>query len=91
MLILFYSLLHSISQKYVKMRREALVFTIFFLSASAVWLLLAALMQAAADRGMYDYATAVLYVPEMVRSALLSVPLAVAGGIVLDLHLRQNS
>ena len=86
-----YSLLHNICNFSVRMRREALNFTRFFLTAAAAWIVLAALMQAAADRGFYDYVTAALYVPEMVRSALISVPLAVAAGIVLDLHLRQNS
>ena len=86
-----YSFLHNISNKRVEMRREALFFTAFFLSAAVIWLIFAALLLARSSSGLYSYHLAARYVPEMVRSALLSVPLAVTGGVVLDLHLRENS
>lgn len=73
------------------MRREALVFTVFFLSAAALWLIAAAAVIAASRAGLCDYILAVRYAPKMASSALLSVPLSVIGGIILDLHLRGNT
>lgn len=85
---MFYSLLHIISHKRVEMRREALVFTVFFLTVAAVWLILAAYLCLAASSEPRLFPLAVRYAPQMARSALLSVPLAVAGGLIIDLTLR---
>lgn len=83
-----YSLLHIFLHKRVEMRREALFFTVFFLSAAVVWLIVAAVIVITARHGIVDYHTVARYIPDMVRSALLAVPLAVIGGIVFDLYLR---
>ena len=74
--------------KAVEMRREALFFTVFFLTAAVIWLLAAVLLLLAAKSGACDYCLAVRYLPAMLRSSLLSVPLAVCGGLIFDLHLR---
>ncbi len=73
------------------MRREALFFTVFFLTAAAAWLTAAALLLVAARRGACDYFLAVRYAPAMARAALVSVPLAVGGGLIFDLYLRGGS
>ena len=72
------------------MRREALFFTVFFLSAAALWLMIAAAVVIAARCGILDYHAAARYIPDMVRSALLAVPLSVIGGIIFDLNLRGD-
>lgn len=87
----FYSLLHNAANKKVEMRREALYFTVFFLTAASAWLLIAAALFIAARHGLCDYQLVVRYIPEMVRSALISVPISVVGGLIFDLHLRENS
>lgn len=87
----FYSFLHIFSGKHVELRREALFFTVFFLSAAALWLLLAAALIARSSDDLQMLAFAVRYVPFMVRSASLSVPLSVAGGLIIDLSVRENS
>ncbi len=86
-----YSLLHKIAYKRVELRREALFFTVFFLSAAVIWLIAAACLVIAGKHGMCEYLLIQRYLPLMARSALLSVPLAVAGGLILDLQLRDNS
>ena len=84
-----YTLLHNFLHNHVEMRREALHFTVFFLSASALWLIVAALYFAAANVGVCEYLLAIRYIPEMTRSALISVPLAVGGRLIIDLDLRR--
>lgn len=87
----FYSLLHNFFGKHVEIHREGLFFTVFFLSASAIWLILAAVFAASAADDLRLLALAVRYVPEMARSAALAVPLSVAGGLIIDLSVRENS
>ncbi len=73
------------------MRREARFFTLFFVAASAVWLIMAYSVLAAADAGMCGLSFAALYVPEMARAARLSAVLAFAGGLIFDLQLRETA
>ena len=73
------------------MRREARFFMLFFTAASALWLVMAHFILAAADAGMCDLTAAALYVPEMARAARLSAVLTAAGGFIFDISLRQSA
>ena len=77
--------------KQPKMHRESLFFMLFFLTAALLWIMLSLLMLIAAENGLYDYHLAVRYVPEMINSALFSVPLSLLCGVIYEINLRQET
>ena len=77
--------------KIMNINRHALGFSMFFLLTALWWLILAALTSLAADAGIYDYYRAAMIVPEMVRSAAFSIPLALVSGLIIDSQLENNS
>ena len=86
-----YSLLHIFTNFFVEVRCEAGFFTVFFLSASALWLIFAVFLLSAAEAGSCPLFYASVYVPEMARAARLSALLSVCGGAVFDIQLRGHS
>ena len=77
-----YSFIHNF--RISRLHPRALSFSLFFIASALYWLILASLTSAAAKRGVYDFYAASVIVPEMIRSAAFSVPLAVISGLIID-------
>ena len=75
-----FSVIYPYIHKIMHIGVRARIFIAFFLTAALLWLILAAVVA----NGLYDYHRAATLVPEMVRSAVFSIPLSVAAGLVVD-------
>lgn len=76
-----FSSIYPYIHKIMHIGMRARIFIAFFLTAALFWLILAAV----AAHGLFDYHRAAALVPEMIRSAVFSVPLSVAAGLIVDL------
>ena len=75
-----FSSIYPYIHKIMHIGTRARIFIAFFLTAALFWLILAAVVA----HGLYDYHRAAALVPEMIRSAVFSVPLSVAAGLIVD-------
>lgn len=75
-----FSFIYPYIHKIMHIGARARIFIAFFLTAALLWLILAAVVA----HGLYDYHRAAALVPEMVRSAVFSIPLSVAAGLIID-------
>ena len=75
-----FSFIYPYIHKIMHIGARARIFIVFFLTAALLWLILAAVVA----NGLYDYHRAAALVPEMIRSAVFSIPLSVAAGLIID-------
>lgn len=83
-----YTNIHTKMNIHTCLKARSLVFTVTLLSAATLQLVAAIVILFLSARGLYDYRSAVLYVPVLIESAALSAVLSVGGGLCVDLILR---